>query len=183
MKFRGIFKKQSNHQLSTDNVGDKLKIADFYFLFKYREHYLDFLVDTNNQDRVISELFVFRAWTTQFGYRLFTSDHEISEKIIDLTFNLGQMGIGMLKLMDSVDLENEFSNDYQTIFDERWQQYDKLFIDYRDTEPPIPTWRICGGLMKFCNISDPIKYTWICEDFLKQLNEIKNEAINKGLFK
>ncbi len=183
MKLREIFNKKTNKNLTVNNVGDNINIADFYFLFKYKERYAAFLKGIANQEKVISELFVFRAWTTQFGYRLFSSNHEISEKIIDLTFNLGKMGIGMLKLLDSVDLEKEFSNDYQAIFDERWQQYDKIFIDFRDSEPPIPTWRICGGLMKFCNINDPIKYTWICEDFLLQLNEIKSEAIEKGLFK
>ena len=69
------------------------------------------------------------------------------------------------------------------MIDKRWQLYDNAFIDNKSSELPIPTMQICAILTDFCDIRDPEKFVWLCTDFINQLEEIKQEAIEVGLLK
>lgn len=150
----------------------------------YKEHYEEFLEEVENEKKVIAELFVFRAWTTQLGFRLFSSQPEISERIIESIIAQGkQLGKGMLNMMEQVDIENETNLEYMDLIDSRWQAFDKAFIDNKSSELPIPTRQICGQLTEFCGIQDPAKFVWICTDFIAHLNQIKESAIENQLLK
>lgn len=171
-------------EISVENFNEKLNLGEYFYLMTYQEHYEDFLEGLDNKNKVIAELFVFRAWTTQLGFRLFSSKPEISEKIIESIIAQGkQLGKGMLNMMEQVDIEQETNMQYMDLIDSRWQEYDKVFIDNKSSELPIPTRQICGKLQDFCEIKDPTKFTWVCTDFINHVNKIKEDAIEKGLFK
>lgn len=88
--------------LTTENINEKLNIGEYFYLMRYNEHYSEFLSGIENKNKVIAELFVFRAWTTQFGFRLFSSQPEVSEEIIGQVFNQGKLGKGMLNQFEQV---------------------------------------------------------------------------------
>lgn len=172
-----------NSGITIQNFNEKLNLGEYFYLMNYRDHYEKFLEGLENEERVIAELFVFRAWTTQLGFRLFSSNPEISEKIIESIIAQGkQLGIGMLNIME-VDIEKETNLEYMALINSRWQVFDKAFIDNKKSGLPIPTRQICGQLTEFCEIQDPTKFVWICTDFIAHLNQIKEAAIETELFK
>jgi|SRR5690625_2977130 len=170
--------------VTLQNFNEKLNLGEYFYLMTYKEYYQEFLQGLENKNKIIAELFVFRAWTTQLGFRLFSSQPQISEKIIESIVAQGkQLGKGMLNMMEQVDIEQETNMQYMDLIDSRWQEYDKVFIAHKSSELPIPTRQICGKLEVFCEIKDPAKFTWICTDFISHLNKIKEDAIEKGLLK
>lgn len=170
-------------KLTTKNIDEELDLGQYYFLMNYNDHYSEFLDEIENKNKVISELYVFRAWTTQFGFRMFSSYPEISEKIIGQIFNQGKLGKGMLKDLEGVDIEFETKLEYAELIDKRWQKYDKKFIKNKNNKTPIPTTEICSKLTTLCDIHDPMKLMWICTDFINHLESIKEESLKVGLMK
>lgn len=179
--FHWLFAKNEN--LKPENINEKINLGQHFYLMTYRNHYSEFLEGVENKKKVIAELFVFRAWTTQFGFRIFSSQPELSEMIIGQIFNQGKLGKGMLKQLEQVDIEKETNSEYVDLIDSRWQEYDKIFIENKNSETPIPTRQICGKLTDLCDIQDPMKFMWICTDFIKHLDNIKQESLKTGLLK
>ncbi len=180
--FENLFSERN--EITLENFNKKLKLGEYFYLMTYQEYYKNFLEGLNNKKKIISELFVFRGWTTQFGFRLFSSKPLISEKIIESIVAQGkQLGIRMLNELEQVDIEKETSMRYIDLIDSRWQEYDNMFIENKSSELPIPTRQICGKLEDFCEIKDPAKFVWICNDFILHLNNIKEDAIQTGLLK
>lgn len=178
--FKSLF--GNKNEVTLQNFNEKLDLGEHYYLMNYQEHYVEFLQGVKNKNKVIAELFVLRAWTTQLGFRLFSSKPSISEKIIESIIAQGkQLGIGMLNGLENVDIEQEIGMQYMDLIDSRWQEYDKVFIDNKSSELPIPTRQICGKLTDFCEIQDPFKFTWLCTDFISHLNKIKEQAIQSKL--
>lgn len=169
--------------VTTGNINEKLNIGEYFYLMSYRKQYAEFLSGIENKNKVIAELFVFRAWTTQLGFRLFSLYPEISEEIIGEVFNQGEFGKRMLNELDQVDIEVETNQEYFDLMDSRWQEYDRVFISNRNAENPIPTRQICGKLTDFCDVRNPVKFFEICTDFITQLNRIKQDALKIGLLK
>src|SRR5699024_4518364 len=177
--FKSLF--GNKNEVTLQNFNEKLNLGEYFYLMTYQEHYQEFLQGVENRNKVIAELFVFRAWTTQLGFRLFSSQPEISEKILESIVAQGkQLGKGMLNKLEQVDIEQEIGMQYMDLIDSRWQEYDKVFINNKSSELPIPTRQICGRLEDFCDIKDPAKFMWICTDFINHLNKIKEEAIEQG---
>lgn len=181
----GLFDKLfgKKKRLTTENIHERLNLGQYFYLMSYSDHYSEFLTGIKNKNKVIAELFVFRAWTTQFSFRIFSSQPEISEEIIGQVFNQGKLGKGMLNQLEQVDIESETKREYVDLVDSRWQDYDKAFIENKNSETPIPTRQICGKLTDFCELQDPMKFIWICTDFIKHLDSIKQEALKTGLLK
>lgn len=179
--FDNLFGKKKS--LSTENINKKLNIGEYFYLMSYNNHYSEFLNGIENTNKVISELFVFRAWTTQFGFRLFSSQPEVSEEIIGEVYYQGKLGKELLNQLEQVDIEFETNREYDNLINSRWQEYDSVFIKNKNSENPIPTRQICGKLTDFCDLRDPMKLIWISTDFIKQLDSIKHEAIKTGLLK
>src|SRR5690606_35367873 len=103
----GLFDKLfgKKQPLTTENINEKLNIGEYCYLMSYNEHYSEFLSGIDNKNKVIAELFDFRAWTTQVGFRLFSSHAEVSEEIIGQGINHGKIGKGMLNQLGQVDIE------------------------------------------------------------------------------
>ncbi len=176
-----LFGKQDT--LTADNINERIKLGQHFYLMNYSGHYSDFLDGVDNKKKTIAELFVFRAWTTQLGFRLFSSQPTLSEIIIGEVFNQGKLGKGMLSQLEQVDIEIETNEEYGDLVDSRWQAYDKIFIDHKNSETPVPSRQVCGKLTDFCDIKDPVKLMWLCKDFIKHLDTIKQEALKTGLLK
>jgi hypothetical protein len=171
-----------SEEITTDNLNEKLDLGQHFYLMDYKDSYSEFLEGLKNKNKIIAELFVFRAWTTQFGFRIFSSKPQVSEEIIGQVFQQGKMlGIGILEETQGINLEKELNGKYVDIVDEKWQEYDALFIKNKNSEPQIPTRQICGQLTENCDIQDPTKFTWLCTNFLEHLDNIKKEALDSGL--
>lgn len=170
-------------EITKETINEKLDLGKHFYLMNYKDHYSDFLDGLDNTSNKIAELFVFRAWTTQFGFRIFSSKSEVSEEIIGEVFNQGKvLGIGILEKTQGINIERELSGKYVDIVDKKWQKYDRIFIENKNSEPKIPTQQICGQITENCDINNPVKYTWLCTNFIQHLDEIKQEAISSGLF-
>src|SRR5689334_22301767 len=73
------------------------KIDEQVFLLNYGRHYTPILGEHATRDR-FAELLLFRAWTTQFGYRVFIANPKASEKLIGETVNsLLHLGLPMFE--------------------------------------------------------------------------------------
>ena len=179
--FRKLFSKKE--EITTNNINEVLNLGEYFYFMTYEEHYQEFLNGLTNKNKVISELFVFRGWTTQLGFRIFSSKPDISERIIGEIFNQGKLGKKLLAQLEHVDIEKETGEEYIDLVDNRWQIYDAEFINNKTDENPIPTLQICSKLSDFCNINDPLKLALISIDFFKHLDKIKDDAIKCGLFK
>ena len=164
-----------------ENINEEIKLGQHFYLMNYGQHYADFLEGVNNRKKVIAELFVFRAWTTQLGFRIFSSQPMLSEKIIGEVFNQGKLGKGILNQLEQVNIETETNRKYVDLVDSRWQDYDKVLIANKNSEMLMPARQICGKLTEFCDVHHPIKFYLICKDFIKHLDNIKQEALKSGL--
>tara|TARA_Y100001958_G_C21187591_1_gene516334 strand:- start:764 stop:1312 length:549 start_codon:yes stop_codon:yes gene_type:complete len=168
--------------LSTENV--RKKIANYYvknLSIIFGEHYEDILNGVDNKKKMIAELFVFRFWTAQFGFRIFSSQPVISEKIIEIIYNEGKLQMESIHKDEEVDIESELNKKYDDLIDSRWQEYDKVITE--NDSDSLPTMKLCGKLLDFSGGSDAGKLYLMSTDFLSHLNQIKQEAIKIGLLK
>jgi len=77
--FKNQFGSKTNN---TPKDSSKIDFSKYFYIMNYSKHYAEFLEGVPDKSKVISELFLFRAWTTQFGFRMFSPNEEISEKVI-----------------------------------------------------------------------------------------------------
>jgi len=165
-----------------DDGIDGVTVGQFFSFVKYNDHYSDFLTGLPKREEAIAELFLFRAWTTQFGFRIFSANTEWSEKIISEVVNQSKyLGQALLFEVDRTDVQEDLSGSFMSLLEERWQAYDAKFLEYKEQYPPIPTRMICAQVTEYCGIDDPDKFVWLCEDFIRQLDAIKKEALRSGL--
>lgn len=156
-------------------------IHQFTYLLNYREHYSPILGEYIS-DSVLAELYLFRGWTTQFGYRIFSSDPKASEKLIGETVNSTKhLGLGIFKMTHKFSVEEALKDDYMKLVESRWQAYDVRVST--NTSGGIPTFEIIGTLNYFMQIQDPVVTMRLSTDFLSQLDSIKRNAMEIGLLR
>jgi hypothetical protein len=151
----------------------KIDLGKYFYLMDYRQQYAEFLSDAPDQKLAISELYIFRAWTTHFGFQIFSSSKDISEKVTYELWNLAST-------LGQVVLEGKYRikfADYSSIADSRWQEYDDVYLRNRNSEEPFPAIELGFRAAAFCEIEDPGKIALLATSFLIQLGEIKDEAI------
>lgn len=152
------------------------------YLMDYRKHYSKKLGNHINK-KIISELFLFRAWTSQFGYTIFSSDPKISEKIIYETINtLCHFGLGVFEQIHHFSIEKVFEADFMDLIEERWRSYD-LVVSTNPSRDKLPTIEIISQLCKWIDVSDPTVTYELSTDFLSQLDNIKKKAIELGILR
>lgn len=174
------------NRISDENAqkeAERIDIGKYFYLMNYGQHYSNFLESSPNKSVAIAELFIFRAWATQLGFRLFSSKPAVSEEIITQVFNQGKLGAAMFSKLENIDIQKILNKDYVTLMDERWQEYDRIFISQKSPEAPISTRQICGRVSDLCGVKDPIKFVWLTTDFVDHLAKIKIEAMQLGIFK
>lgn len=164
-------KKTSENDLELDRM--------VYFL-DYRDHY-ESICGGKFSKRDLCELFFFRAWTVQFGYRIFSTSPELSEKIIYECVNLYRtLGQGMFEIKNRVNIESELNGDFMELLDQRWQEYDSVVVQEKQ-EGAIPTRALVGKVLD--RMDGNYAFVGLCFDFISQVNHIKELSIRYGLLK
>jgi hypothetical protein len=124
---------------SRDNVG-KIDLGKNLYLLDYGQQYIDFLSLAPDRKLAISELYTFRGWTTQWGFRLFSPNQETGEKMIYDVWNLcGTLG------RISIEAKYKITIPDSSIVESRWQEYDEVYFLFerpqsRRTHSSTPAW-------------------------------------------
>jgi hypothetical protein len=156
------------------------KIDEQVYLMDYRAHYADILGDHITPLR-LAELFLFRAWAAQFGYRIFSSDPDASEKLIRETVNASKyLGLGMFEQVHGFSVENELGTDFISLIEDRWRDYD-VVVSAMPRADRFPTMEIIAVLTKRIDIADPEVTYKLSMDVLVQLDLIKRTAMEIGI--
>jgi len=159
---------------------ESAKIDRQVYLLNYTEHYSDILGRHLTRKR-LAELFLFRAWTVQFGYRIFSSDHDASEKLIGETVNAAKyIGLGMFQLTHGFSVESELGAKFIPLIEDRWRGYD-LVVSTMGKQGQLPTMDIIAALVERLQVADPAVTIKLSVDFLAQINLIKRTAMEIGL--
>ena len=76
-----------------------------------------------------------------------------------------------------MDIEIETNLEYVDLINNRWKEYDSIFNEHKNSEISIPTRQICSRFLDLCDVNSPIKFIWICTDFMTQLEIIKQKTL------
>ena len=178
--FKRILQRYFKRYFSKINVSDA-KIDEMVYLIDYKEHYSEILLglkDNFMSNKRLAELLVFRAWTAQFGYRIFSTDEIISEKLIGETVNSCKyLGLGIFQKIHGFSVEAELDSDFITLIESRWREYD-LMVSTMPKIDRIPTSEIISVLTWHLGISDPTITYKLSIDFLAQLDFLKKTALD-----
>lgn len=162
------------------------KVGKLIYLMNYKEHYGEVFKEVPSKEqfltpRILAELYVFRGWTTQYGYRIFSSNKDVSEKIIDLVVNSSEfLGLPIFKDREGISVEEELGDKYINIIEERWRKYDLLVIKHSEGLAP-PTRMIIGELTTYAGVKDLNVFMALSLDFIEHLKEIQKDASEIGL--
>lgn len=156
------------------------KIDQQVYLLNYRDHYQNILGDDTSPP-VLAELFLFRGWTAQFGYRIFSTNQEASEKLIGETVNSSKyLGLALFEKVHGFSVERELGSDFISLIEDRWQHYD-IIVSTLPQVDRLPTTEIINVLMQRIGVTDPRVTFKLARDFLTQLDLIKRTATEIGL--
>ena len=156
------------------------KIDEQVYLLNYRNHYAEILGDHATPVR-LAELFLFRAWTTQFGFRIFSADAASSEKLMAETINsCRHLGLGVFEKIHGFSVETELGGDFFTLLEDRWQTYDKCVITSPDGGQ-LPLVPIITAVTNRLGLADPMVTYQLSYDFANQIELIKATALELGL--
>lgn len=169
--------------LGSKHPGLHLAKIDYQvYLLNYNSHYAPIL-DKYLTRRALAELYIFRAWTAQFGYRIFSSDPEFSDKLIGETVNSSKyLGLGVFYKTHGFNVEEELRGDYMSLIEDRWQHYD-VIVSASSGEGSLPAAQIIFALAEKLNIWDAEVAKRLARDFLTQLDFCKRTAIEIGLLR
>jgi len=179
--FKRLFKRAPEINSATAKIGEQV------YLIRYRDHYarvFQGLAECAERltPRRLAELFLFRAWTTQFGYRIFSSDAGASEKLIGETVNATMyLGLGCFELVHGFSVEEELGSDFLALIEDRWWKYDEAVIANRESARSIPTVAIVSALADQLDLHDRFVELRLTVDFLDQLDLVKRTAIEIGV--
>jgi hypothetical protein len=155
-------------------------IGDFTYLIDYRTHYGSIL-GAHISNRALAEIYLFRGWTTQLGYRIYSRDtarsDNLSNDVVTFTMTVGQQ---MFISKHGFSIEMELGSDYLSLVNSRWQAYDKTLIENK-IGGDIPASQIIGNLNMFMGINDTMVSVFMEMDFLGHMVAVKNKSIQIGL--
>lgn len=178
-RLRRLFSKQPEVNAAT------AEIDDMVYLLNYERHYADTLAGLGKshvRPKVLAELFLFRAWTAQFGYRVYSSDKDASEKLIGETVNSTKyLGLSMFRQLHGFSVEDTLGADYMSLVEDRWRTYDLVVSTHRGEG--IPTMELMTELTRRLGVVDPTVTYQLSIDFLGQLDQIKKTALRLGVLR
>jgi hypothetical protein len=176
----GVLPKDWNIGAPLEINASTAKIDEQVYLMNYRDHYADILVE-HVTPRRLAELFLFRAWTAQFGYRIFSSNPEASEKLIGETVNASKhLGLGVFQQAHGFSVEAELGSDLLSLIEDRWRDYD-VVVSTMPKADRLPTMEIVRVLTNRLDVTDPAVTYKLSMDFLFQLDLIKRTAMEIGV--
>ena len=156
-------------------------IGKLTYLLNYREHYSSMFTEPLS-NKALAELYLFRGWVTQFGYRIFSSDQEISESLIGETVNTTKyFGLDVFEQVHNFSLEESLGDQYMQLLDSRWRSYDDQVVG--NMSNGIPVNYIISQLLRNIERTDPVAFFSLSYDLLDLLGQIKSQAIEIGLLK
>jgi hypothetical protein len=154
-----------------------LNLETHFLNLNYITHYNNLFssLDFEINSKIIAELFIFRAWQTQFGYRIaFGNSNNITELIISEVIELCKKGNKLLLKRYNTNIEKELNNSIINIINYRFLEYDDLFIEnnMENGKFTIPTLKLCGKALDNCGIIDPSILVQFSVDFLSLQSDI-----------
>ena len=184
--FRNLFGRSQNNPnpapaLSQVDSGS----GEFVYFVNYREVYetIGTILGVSLSQKVLAELFLFRGWTTQFGYRIFSSNHAASEELINETVSLiSNVGLKIFQDIHGFSIEDCLGGDYIRLVDSRWQEYDRTFIANKDHSDFFAAPQIIWRLNQFLEINDPVASLTLEGIFTVHLMKLKERAKQLNLF-
>lgn len=158
----------------------KAKIDQQVYLMNYKEHYGEVLSGHLNKRR-LAELFLFRGWTAQFGFRIFTRNEVATEVLIGEAVNsILHLGGPVFRMTHGFAVETELEASLIDLIEDRWKEYDLIVALNPDIEK-IPVRELVTAVERRMVVADPIVHLRLSMDFMEQLNFIKRTAIDLGL--
>lgn len=138
----------------------------------YEDRYAEVLPLAPDRKVAISELYLFRGWTTLWAFRLLSPNREIGEKITYQAWNeSGTLGRIVMEAKYNITIPDS------SVVESRWQAYDEVYLRDRTPEKPIPDLALGSKAAWFCRIHDPTGIILLTTQFLAHFVEIKEETI------
>ena len=150
-------------------------IAENVWQINYRDHYWDaFNGDTSQfSNRVLAELFLFRAWTTQFAFRIAANPADHDALVTETVSGCKYLGLKQFEKKHGFSIEDELKGDFMALIEERWHAYDDIVIRAPKT---IPSSELCNAFLKQVGIIDPLVLYQLAADFVAQVEAIIEEG-------
>ena len=160
-------------------------IADSTYLLNYRRHYDPIFRSLEEPllNSVLAELFLFRAWTTQYAYRMFSDASAHDDLITETVSSCSHLGTGIFEKTLGFSIEAELGKEFIELVEDRWSQYDDIVVNNKDSETAIPAGQLCGKLFSLAGVADLEAYAQLCTDFLSQVQGIRDNCLANDLFK
>jgi hypothetical protein len=166
--FKSFFGRGSPSPVAVSDIN----FEKYFYLMNYEQHYAEVLSMMPDRNLAIAELYIFRGWTTQWGFRLFSPNKEIGDKVIYEVWNHGEfLGRIMMEAKYKITVP-----DASTV-ESRWQEYDEVFMRETTQEKPIPALQLATKAASLCGAPEIRPIYLLSMDLLSHVNEIKEEAI------
>jgi hypothetical protein len=171
--FAKLARKRTKVNVSTAKIGQQV------FFMNYAKEYGGVLGEYLTTQR-LAELYLFRGWTAQFGYRIFSTNPDASETLIGEVVNSTHyLGLGMFEQTHGFSIESALGADYLTLIEDRWRVYDLIVSTW--TGDGIPTMGLISVLTERLQIADAFVTYPLSINFLTQLDFIKRTALEIGV--
>lgn len=186
--------KKGRTAISAASLASKYILQD-----KYGEHHEAILADVENPAKAISELFLFHGWTTQFGIRIFSripdESNQIASELVYICNKLGQIELAakygivftgpanaQLRFLTKGKLAYSAREDFDSILDSRWQEYDQLYMQCNGKYEEFAHSAICERVLNYCGTENPLQRTMLVCWYMRRLIEIKFDAVDCGMW-
>lgn len=167
---------------SAADIVKGIDLGGFFYSDNYKESYPSLLSSTASSNRSrIAELYLFRAWVTNLGFRVFTSRKEVADRVTYELVNLSNtLGRAVLAMEYGVEFDKISNVDYIILLDSRWQHYDSVLLANQTDESPFADSAIAGAVLQLCrSVGDPISQMSVASGYLIQLAQIREVATTR----
>jgi len=129
------FRNRKAQKAATGPLGDQGK---FYYLMSYEEEYSDLTSKYSDSDQILAELFLFRFWLTQCGYRLCKPDAITDDDLLnDMIPNGLTLGRGTFERLNTISIEETLGESMSELMEDRFHTYDAAFISGKSNADPF----------------------------------------------
>lgn len=143
----------------------KFNYGESFYQIDYRKRYKDFLEDIKDSDKILCELYLFRAWTTQFYMRLVLGEQQGDEILYEVVNLSNTLGLGIFELYNKLNFAQVMKAELEQLLPEKWEAYDDVYLALK-SESSLPTMQICDKFMDFCAIKNASKLILLSVSFI-----------------
>jgi len=159
---------------------DKIDFGKYFYLMNYEQHYGKFLSHHQDKKTAIIELYIFRAWFTNFSFRLFSSHEDTRNRVSYNIVNLARtLGLAMLHFGLKIDIP-----DFDSYAEIRWHEYDSI-VTQQQGQNDQAALRLSEKVCTYCGIEDIVnraeKTMLLTMDLVALMKQIKEDARTLGL--